>query len=294
MIRLIAASLVIAFALAISFAQEKPPVLGRGSSTLPFEVTAVDGKPAWIVTGRGTVYVEDLLGGLANATSLRVSFTARAAESRRAALGYLAPDSGMTLKSEQIPAFVSELLAGQGLTIVGFTQGNARVARIDEAASLSTLVTDAELTKINDAEWVALNLSLVNASVGMSNLLHIYKGANVTAYDYPGGVLIYGPAERVRTTARLLRELDKTGVGSITVRTYDLPEGVKADNARLILFGLFPSDTTEVKQMDSGVSVVSRSTPRVVVMAAPVGNRLIVRASISDHTMVTQALAAMK
>jgi hypothetical protein len=294
MTRLLAAALVVACALTLNLAQEKTPVLGRGSSSLPFEITAVDGKPAWIVTGRGTIYVEDLVGGLANAHSMRVSFTARATESRRAALGYLAPDSGLTLKNEQLPAFVSDLLAGQGLTLVGFTQGNARIARIEEAASLAALVTEAELAKVNEAEWVALNLTVANASNGMANLLSVYKGAYVSAYDYSGGVLITGPAERVRTAIKLMRDFDKPGVGSSVVRTYDLPEGIKADNARLVVAGLFPTEVTEVKQMDTGVSVTSRSIPKVHISVAPVGNRLIVRASSSDHALVQQVIAAMK
>jgi len=294
MTRILAAALVLACGLTLNFAQEKTPVLGRGSSTLPFEVATVDGKTAWIVTGRGTIYVEDLVGGLANATSSRVSFTARATESRRAALGYLAPDSGVTLKNEQIPAFVNDLLGGQGLTVVGFTQGNARVARIEEAASLAALVSEAELAKVNDAEWVALNLAVANASGGMANLLHVYKGAYVSSYDYPGGVLITGPAERVRTAVKLMRDFDKPGMGAWVVRSYDLPEGIKADNARLVLSGLFPSEITEVKQMDTGVSVISRSVPKVHVSVAPVGNRLIVRASSSDQALVQQVILAMK
>ena len=294
MTRLLAAALVLAFALTLNLAQEKTPVLGRGSSTLPFEVTAVDGKTAWIVTGRGTIYVEDLAGGLANATSMRVSFTARATELRRAALGYLAPDAGVTLKNEQIPAFVSDLLAGQGLALVGFTQGNARIARLEEAASLAALVSEAELGKVNDAEWVALYLAVTNTSSGMANLLGVYRGANVSALDYPGGVLITGPAERVRTAVKLMRDFDKPGAGSTVVKSYDLPEGIKADNARLVLAGLFPSEVTEVKQMDTGVSVVSRSIAKVHVSVAPVGNRLIVRASQSDHALVQQVIAAMK
>lgn len=294
MTRLIAATLVIAFALAIGFGQEKPPVLGRGSSNLPFEVTAVDGKPAWIVTGRGTVYVEDLMGGMANALNMRVSFTARAAENRRASLGFLAPDSGMTLKIEQIPGFVSDLLGSQGLTVVGFSQGNARVARLEEAASLAALVSEPELAKCSDAEWVSVNLAVSGASSGIGNLLNIFKGASVQAIDYSGGVIVTGPAERVRTAAKLLRDLERAGVGAAVVKSYDLPDSVKAEGARAMVAALFPSDTTEVKQMDSGVMVSSRSAPRVVVMVAPVGNRLIVRASSADHALVAQALAAMK
>lgn len=294
MTRLFAAVLVVAITLTLNMAQEKPPVLGRGSASIPFEVTAVDGKPAWIVTGRGTVYVEDLMGGMANAMNMRVTFTARASELRRAALGYLAPDAGITVKNEQIAGFVSELLAGQGLTVVGFSQGNARVARLEEAAALAAVVSEGELAKANDAEWVAVNLTVLDTTSAAASLLHFYRAASVSTYDYNGGLLLTGPAERVRTAAKMLRELEKAGLGATVVKAYDLPESIKADVAAANLRSLFPGDVTEVKQMETSMHVVTRTAPKVHVMLAPSGNRLVVRASPGDHALVAQAIAAMK
>lgn len=294
MTRLLAATFVVALAVVAGFSQEKPPVLGRGSSNLPFEVTTVDGKPAWIVSGRGTVYVEDLLGGYANATGQRVSFTYQAAEMRRVPLGYFAPDGGMTVKHDQIAAFVSDTLAGGGLTIVGFTVGNTKVARQVEGAALSLYVEEPALARLHDAEWVTTSVSLVNVSSNIGNALAVLRGAFVTVSDYGGNVVISGTAERVRAAVRMLREFDKPPAGQPIVRSYDLPDSVKPDNARVTLTGLFPGETTEMRHTDTGAVYTTRSAPRVNVVTAPVGNRLIVRASASDHVLIAQAIAAMK
>ena len=83
MTRLVAALLVVTVSLAFAAAQEREPgvrfPLGGASSNLPFEVSQVDGKATWKVRGRGTVRIEDLIGGLANAHSMRISYGARAA-----------------------------------------------------------------------------------------------------------------------------------------------------------------------------------------------------------------------
>ncbi len=297
MTKLIAAALVVACALTINYAQERPeprPMFGRGTSNLPFEVVSVNGESGWKVTGRGSVSVEDLLGGLANATNLRVSFSARAGDSKRINLSYLASDSGMTLENKALAGYCGELMGAQQLALVGFTTGRATVARIEEAAGLAVLVTEAELAGIDGAEWVTVNLPIVNVtSRDAEKLLALYRATPMTTVDYPGGVVVSGPAERVRAAARLLRDMDKPGAGLGMVRAYDLQDSVKATAAREALLALFPGETSEARVVEGSILLSKSATPRVTVAAAST-SRLIVFASTADHALVQQALTALK
>ncbi len=294
MTRLFAAVLVLGLALSLTWAQERP-TFGRGTANLPFEVVTVDGKTGWKVTGRGTVSLDDLLNGLANATGLRVSFSADAMEARRTTLSYIAPDTGMTLSNAELAAYTGELLGGQGLTLVGFTTGSAKVARIEEAASFAIMVGEAELGAMHPAEWVTFSASFVHLSPrAASSALSLYRGADMTVVGHESGAVLTGRAERVRTAARLLREMDKPAAAGQMVRTYDLPDGVKADSARALLGSLFPGEVTEVQNIETRVTVTTRHQPRVTSYGSLAGNRLIVAASPQDHTLVAQALASMK
>ncbi|KAA0216386.1 hypothetical protein EDM80_04240 [bacterium] len=294
MTRLLAALLVLGLALSFSWAQERP-TFGRGVVNLPFEVVTVDGKTGWKVTGRGTVSLDDLVGGLANATGLRVSFSANAMEARRTTLSYIAPDAGMTLSNAELAGYTGELLGGQGLTLVGFTTGSAKVARIEEAASHAIMVGEAELGAMHASEWVTFSASFVHLSPrAASNALSLYRGADMTIVGHESGAVLTGRAERVRTAMRLLREMDKPAAASQMVRAYDLPEGVKAESARALLGSLFPGDVTEVQNIETRVTVTTRQQPRVTSYGSLTGNRLIVAASPQDHTLVAQALASMK
>lgn len=294
MTRLLAALLVLGLALSFSWAQERP-TFGRGVVNLPFEVVTVDGKTGWKVTGRGTVALDDLVGGLANATGLRVSFLANAMEARRTTLSYIAPDAGMTLSNAELAGYTGELLGGQGLTLVGFTTGSAKVARIEEAASHAIMVGEAELGAMHASEWVTFSAGFVHLSPrAASNALSLYRGADMTIVGHESGAVLTGRAERVRTAMRLLREMDKPAAASQMVRAYDLPEGVKAESARALLGSLFPGDVTEVQNIETRVTVTTRQQPRVTSYGSLTGNRLIVAASPQDHTLVAQALASMK
>ena len=300
MTRLFAAVLVLGLALSLTWAQERP-TFGRGTANLPFEVVTVDGKTGWKVTGRGTVSLDDLLGGLANATGLRVSFSADAMEARRTTLSYIAPDTGMTLSNAELAAYTGELLGGQGMTLVGFTTGSAKVARIEEAASFAIMVGEAELGAMHPAEWVTFSASFVHLSPrAASSALSLYRGADMTVVGHESGAVLTGRAERVRTAARLLREMDArieraaARAAGQMVRTYDLPDGVKADSARALLGSLFPGEVTEVQNIETRVTVTTRHQPRVTSYGSLAGNRLIVAASPQDHTLVAQALASMK
>lgn len=300
MSRWIAALAVILSAFAFTAAQDKPepvpPRFGFGTKAqVPFEVIEVDGKDTWKVSGRGAVRVEDLISAYMNATGKRVTFDANAGRQAKATAAYVGADQGITIPHAELGDFVSSLLEGAGLTMVGHSTEKARVTSIDDAAGYARVVEINELDSLPDSEWVTISREDISDSALRQQFRHMVT-ARVLTESFGNLFVATGRVEQIRSVAAILARLDaaKRGTEGMTVRAYDLAAPVKATDAARVLNELFAPAESSIRSVDGGYQVTSRTTSHVGVSVSPSGNRVIVRATAADHVLVKTALDAMK
>lgn len=301
MSRVLAAILVVCMGVVLSVAQEdKPRMLGdgAGSITLPFAVLNVDGKTAWRVSGRGTVRVEELVSGLATANGLRVSFSAAAAPMARQPLPYIGPDTGVVVSNSEIPDYVSEILSAVGLTMVRASTGRARVVTIAEAPLYALYVTEAELEALPASEWVMTRGAAKYANRATLDMVARSRprgdGAGIVRFE-DTAFIATGMAGEVRSMLRLIHDMDVPGSGDLGkfVRSYEVASG-KANEAASVLKALFEEFGDSVQNLDRNVVIQTTRQSRINVAALPGTNKVVVRASAGDHSLVQAALEAMK
>jgi hypothetical protein len=302
MTRIFAAALLVLAALTVTSAQEgdKPVArlpIGGGRSYLPFDVVQVDGKTAWQVVGRGSVKVEDLVGGLSSALGRRINYTGHSNNSSRGTVPFVAPETGVTVPNEELLSFANELLASVSLTVVGITQGNGVLARLDEAPRYAPFVSAGEVATMPSGEWVTVSRELVHANEHtIREAVNSTMGRGDSATGVHGKqLLVTGPAWHVRKVLAVVDSVDVAGGGQGTemVRSYTVPAAVQAQQAAGLLRELFDSGTTTVSYPDNDVKILNRDTSRAHVVALP-GNRVLVRAPAATHALVAAAIDAMK
>jgi type II secretory pathway component GspD/PulD (secretin) len=303
MTRVLAALFVVAACTVFTLAEEeKPPVrfpFGPGQTNVPFELVPQDGKTAWKVSGKGNVRVEDLVGGLASAQGLRVSYSMAAAGRLRDSLPYVGPDVGVVIPHAELTEFASDLLSSAGLTIVGASTGKARVVRIEEAAGHALYVTEPELEKLPAGEWVMVRGAPRYASVetiAMVAQARTRADGGVQLRVETGAFVVTGMAGPVRTMLRLIRDADVPGAGDDgkLVRVYDLPGSAKAADAVLVIRALFDDPGQSVHNIEKNVVIQAKGASRVNAAALPANNRVVVRATGADHALVQAVIDAMK
>lgn len=304
MTRLIAALLVVAAAFALSAAQEAPkpePMprfpFGGSKSQIPFDVVEVNGQKAWRVTGRGSVRIEELIAGYSSATGRRVSYDSAAANAAKNSVPWVGPDDGLLIPNAELGDFVSELIEGGQLTLVGHSTAKARVVRLEDAAGYARVVEANELAGLPDSEWVTLvRIGLQASPRALSRALQHYVRAGMQIGVEDDLLTATGRVAQVRNLERLVAKLESSSSGSdgTQIRTYELAASVKASDAARVLNELFEVPATTVQKLDGGYSVRSDGHRDVKVSVAPGANRLLVRARAADHELVKSALEALK
>lgn len=307
MFKIIAAIVVIATALTISFAQDdNPPAKfqfgGGGSSDLPWEVIEGPDGLSWKISGSGSVSVQSLVSGLSTAHNKTFTYSREASRRTRGTVPYVAPDSGIIIKNNQMAMFVSNLLSADDLTLAGLSGDSGRVLDIKNAYSEASYVTEENLSKMDDADWAMLLVSLEHTDSkyirNTISSIHQHGTGSVGVAAMPSSVAITGQVKKVQGMLKLIRAIDQPGAGSgglsDIVRAYDLPAGFKASSAKIMIDSLFKPNSTQVKSAESGVSVYRTSSERVSVGMTPNANRIVVRATPADHKLVKQAIDAAK
>ncbi len=303
MTRLVAALLAVALCTVFTLAEEeKPPVrfpFGPSQTTLPFEVVQQDGKTAWKIVGKGSVRVEDLVGGLSTANALRVSYSQYASSRLRENLPYVGPDAGVVIPSAELADYSSELLSAAGLTLVGASTGKARVVSTSEAPAYALYVAESDLEKLAASEWVVVRGAPKYASMDVISMVAQSRrraDGSVSFSAQAGSFIITGMAGEIRTMLRLMRDLDQPGAGSEgkLVRVYDIPASVKAADAALVIRALFEEPGQTIQNVEKNIVIMTNRRSDLNVTALPANNRIVVRATAGDHALVQSTIDSMK
>ncbi|MCA8947138.1 MAG: hypothetical protein KDB29_12975 [Planctomycetes bacterium] len=299
--RWIAAVLVLVIAIAFSAAQDSgdKPLrfpFGGSKSQIPFDVIQVDGQTAWRVAGRGNVKIEELVAGYTSATGKLVSYDGQGASVSRETVPYVGPDSGIVVTQNELGDFVSGLIQARGLTLVGHSGDKVRVVTNEAAVSFAEVVEVAALDTLPDSEWVTIarsDLGVDDATIRYA--LERYRGAGVWMTSEGSLFVASGQVAQLRNISRLINVFEQ-GASSDgrEIRAYELGATLKAADAARVIETLFQEPTTRVQNMEGNFSVVTDGEKRVNVSAVPGANRLVVRASSADHSLVKAALEAMK
>ncbi|MBK8205612.1 MAG: hypothetical protein IPK87_02340 [Planctomycetes bacterium] len=301
MTRALAAALLILLALTLATAQEeeKPVRLpfGGGRSFLPFDVVEQNGKSAWKVVGRGNVKVEDLVGGLSSALGKRISFSAGASAMARGTVPWVAPESGMVIPNEELLAFSNELFASSRLAVVGMSGTRGTLATFDEATGFAPHVMLPALATVPAGEWATVTYATKFAGPGVvQQAVQTTVTRGVMHVGMEGNqIIMTGPIDQVRKLVNVVSAIDqpRSEYDSDVVKTYTLTGTVQAAQAVTILTDLFDAGATDLYEVEGKYRV--RETSRPTVKAIALGtNRVLVRASVQDHTLVASALDALK
>lgn len=301
MSRWIAALLVVVAAFALSAAQddgEKPPLrfpFGGAKSQLPFDVIQVDGKSAWRIVGRGSVRIEELVAGLASATTMRVTYDQNGANVSKNNVPYVGSDSGTTVPNAELADFVSELLSAADLTLVGHSTARARVVRMSDGPAYARPVAPAELATLPPTEWVSITRTGLSANAFPDRLFDTFSRANVYIRSTDGVFTASGRVEQLRNVNAMLDTVASVGSDGMIVKAYDMAGALKAPDAARVMRELFQDSATTIDDLDGkGYRVRTEDRRQVSTTVSPSGNRLIVRATEADHRLVQAALDAMK
>ncbi|MCA8914096.1 MAG: hypothetical protein KDB90_01690 [Planctomycetes bacterium] len=301
MSRWIAAMLIIGVSLVLSFAQDTPkdpPMrfpFGGSKSQLPFDVVEINGQKAWRVAGRGNVKVEELIAGYTSATGKRVTFDFRAADYGRGSVPYIAPDDAMLIPHAELGDYVSELIEGAGVTLVGHSTDKARVVMLDDAGGYSRVVEPSELASLPDSEWVTVAyVDMQNDARNLRNLFGNSGRARVNLMTNDNTLTATGRVSQLRELEKLITKFESANTGSngMQVRSYDLGTAKAADAVR-VLNELFDEASSSVQMLADGYAINTQARRRINATSVN-GNRLLVRASTADHELVQAAIAAMK
>ena len=299
MSRWIAGLIVVLTAFVFVAAQDDDPPLrfpfGGSKSQLPFDVLEQDGEKVWRVLGRGTVRVEELIAGYTTASGKRVTYDASTGTSAKSSVQYVGPDDGMIIAHDDLGNYVSELLEGARLTLVGHSTDKARVVQLDSAHGFARVIEPNELETLPETEWVTLSWSNISDGRAVGQLGH-FRSALVYIDGSDTQLTATGRVAQLRNVSRLVEnrlsnELDSKGM---QLKPYNLPGTVKAADAQRILNELFDEPTTSITRIDSAYRVTDSGDRAVKVSIVTGLNRLLVRASPADHTLVQAAIAAMQ
>ncbi len=292
-----AAVCVVAITAFVAAQDDKPVRLPLGSKTqLPFEVIVDGGKRSWRIHGRGTIKVEDLVGGLASVVGKRVVYSRYATEQTRNTLTYVAPDEGVVVTTAEIPLYVSDLLASSDLTLTGFSTPTLRVVRLAEAHEYATALEGNSLDGLDESDWASM--LLYSERSNGNQLADMWRDFGRSGRYYMRasghGVLLSGRVDALRQMMRLISQADREGAsGEAFVRSYSPPAGINAADAKRALDELFTRTGSTVTSLEGKYIVKQSDQTEVSVALSPGGNKLLVRANTKDHKSVEAALAAM-
>jgi hypothetical protein len=301
MSRIFAAALLCIVALTLAAAQEddKPVRLpmGGGRSYVPFEIIQVDGKTAWRAVGRGTVKVEDLVGGLSTALGKRVAMTSKGSAAARTTVSWLAPDTGVVIGNDELIEFTNDILAASHLVVVGMSGGKGTLAHTEEAAPYSPYVSAGELDGLPRGEWATVTLATDYADrEAVKEAFQSAVAGSSARLGIAGNQLVMtGPVDQVRKALKVIDAIDAPGAsyGGEIVKSYTLPATVQPEQAMLVLRGLFARGNRTVTDLDGKLIVREDNSPGIHAMPLP-GNRILVRASVPNQALAAAAIAELK
>ena len=299
MSRWIAGLIVVLTAFVFVAAQEDDPPLrfpfGGSKSQLPFDVLEQDGKKVWRVLGRGNIRVEELIAGYTTASGKRVTYDASTGTAAKSSVQYVGPDEGMIIDHDDLGNYVSELLEGARLTLVGHSTDKARVVQLDSAHGFARVVETSELSTLPETEWVTLSWNNIGDGQAIGQLGH-FRRALVYFDGSDSQLTVTGRVAQLRNVNRLVEnrlsnEFDSEGM---QLKAYNLPATVKAADAQRVLNELFDMPSTSITRIDGDYRVTDTGERAVKVSIVSGLNRLLVRASPADHTLVQAAIAALQ
>lgn len=301
MTRMLAAVCAVMLVLSIASAQNRglpPPMpFGGGGSHLPFEVVEHEGATGWKVIGRGSLPVEDLVGGLSSALNKRIAFTSAALASSRKAVPYVAPESGVIIPANELLDFANEILAAGELAIVGMSGQRGTLATFREAAAYAPLLTTGELESLPSGEWATVTVSTTYAGHDIiTQAIRPTVAEGVVSVGMRGSqVVLSGPVAQVGKLVRVIESLDNQGAGheGETVKSYALPEGMQAAQAVSVLRELFAAGTTTVTDFEGKLRVTDNQRRQINVVPLS-GNRVLVRATPPNQALAGAAIEAMR
>lgn len=301
MTRWIAALFVVTAALAFVAAQddgEKPLrfPFGSSKSQLPFDVMEQDGEKVWRVTGRGNVRVEELVAGYTSATGKRVVYDASANNSSKQTVQYVGPDDGMIIDHDDLGNYVSELLEGARLTLVGHSTSKARVVQLDSAHGFATVIQPDDLAGLPETEWVTISWNNLGEAYQVGDQLAHFRSALVFVDGSDTNLTVTGRVAQLRNVNALVGNHLSNAIGSdgLQLKSYNLAGAVKAVDAQRVINELFETPSTSITRTDGDYRVTEQAERRVLVSIVSGHNRLLVRASPADHELVKTAIAAMQ
>ncbi|MBZ0136649.1 MAG: hypothetical protein K8I27_09780 [Planctomycetes bacterium] len=299
MSRWIAGLIVVLTAVAFVAAQdpgEKPLrfPFGGSKSQIPFDVMEQDGKKVWRVVGRGNVRVEELIAGYTTISGKRITYDASATSGSKSSVQYVGPDDGMFIAHDDLGNYVSELLEGAGLTLVGHSGPKARVVELERAHGFAAVVDTSALATLPDTEWVIVSWEDMGDAEYMRGRLQMFASALVRIDNDRQGLTASGRVAQLRNVNSLVEKQLATGTDAMQVRAYNLPGTVKAVDAQRVLNELFESPRTTISKMDGNYQVTSGGHQSVHVSVIAGANRLLVRASGADHQLVQAAIDALQ
>lgn len=301
MSRWIAALFVVVAALAFAAAQDEgeKPVrfpFGTSKSQLPFDVIEQDGAKAWRVAGRGNLRVEDLVAGYITATGKRVVYDTTAGNYAKQTVQYVGPDGGMTISNKELGDYVSELLEGARLTLVGHSTNRARVVQLEAASGYASVVQPDDLESLPETEWVTLSWNNVAEAHKFREQLSHFRVALVSVYGSETNLTVTGRVAQLRNVNKLVENRVGTLTGSdgMQLKTYQLPETVKAIDAQRNLNELFELPSVSVTRTDGNYKVTEQPARQIHVSIVSGRNRLLVRATPADHALVAGAIDSMQ
>lgn len=301
MSRWIAALIVVLTAFLFAAAQdpgEKPLrfPFGGSKSQIPFDVMEQNGQKVWRVVGRGNVRVEELIAGYTTISGKRITYDASAAAGSKSSVQYVGPDDGMFIAHDDLGNYVSELLEGAGLTLVGHSGDKARVVELGRAHGYASVVESSALAGLPETEWVIVTWEGIGDADDMKRRLQVFQSALVRIDGDGHSLTASGRVAQLRNVNGLVeRQLaTATGTGAMQVRSYNMPGAVKAVDAQRVLNELFEVPTTTVTQTDGNYRVTTDGRKSVHVSLVTGANRLLVRATGADHELVKTAIAALQ
>ena len=300
MSRWIAGLIVVATVFVFAAAQEGEKPLrfpfGGSKSQLPFDVLEQDGKTVWRVIGRGNIRVEELVAGYTTASGKRISYDSSVRDSAKTSVQYVGPDSGMIIAHDDLGNYVSELLEGARLTLVGHSGAKVRVVQIDDALGYAQVIRLDQLANFPESEWVTISWNNIDDAYGAAQQLLHFRTSRVHINGTRTNLTITGRVAQLRNCVKLIDDRQSQAIGSDgkQLRSYDLPGTVKAADAQRVLRELFLKPSTTVTRTDSDYRVTETGDRDVLVSVVSGKNRLLVRAAPADHELVKAAIAAMQ
>ncbi|MBK8205619.1 MAG: hypothetical protein IPK87_02375 [Planctomycetes bacterium] len=191
----------------------------------------------------------------------------------------VAPRDGITVPRDRMFATLQDVLAQYRFCAVNHG-GTWVIVPMVEVCTYAPIVTEAELSALDESAWVTVMAPLENADAnavtGALRNLTSRQGGVIQPVQGANTVLICDRCDRVREIMKLVRQADESA--RLSTRRHALPAGADADKYAQSVFELMPTQ-------------FSRSC---MVTAAPGGNALLVTGVEAIHSEIPLAIEALK